>query len=43
VYPLDTPGGWHLIGSTDLTLFDAGRTPPAFLTVGDRVRFEPVS
>lgn len=43
VYPLDTPGGWHLLGRTDLTLFDAGRDPPARLGVGDRVRFEPVS
>lgn len=41
VYPLPTPGGWHLIGSTDLRLFDPGRNPPALLTPGDRVRFEP--
>jgi inhibitor of KinA len=43
VYPLDTPGGWHLLGRTDLTLFDAQRNPPALLGVGDRVRFERVS
>jgi inhibitor of KinA len=42
VYPLDTPGGWHLIGRTDLTLFDPGREPPALLRAGDRVRFEPI-
>lgn len=42
VYPLDTPGGWHLLGRTDVTLFDAGRDPPALLGVGDRVRFEAV-
>jgi KipI family sensor histidine kinase inhibitor len=41
VYPLDTPGGWHLIGSTGLRLFDPGRDPPALLRVGDHVRFEP--
>ncbi len=40
IYPLDTPGGWHLLGRTDVTLFDAGRDPPALLGVGDRVRFE---
>ena len=40
VYPLDTPGGWHLLGRTDLSLFDARRDPPALLSVGDSVRFE---
>jgi KipI family sensor histidine kinase inhibitor len=43
VYPLDTPGGWHLLGRTDLTLFDPRREPPAVLGVGDRVRFEAIS
>ena len=42
VYPLDTPGGWHLIGRTDLALFDPKREPPALLRTGDRVRFEPI-
>lgn len=41
IYPLDTPGGWHLIGRTDLVLFDPEATPPALLQPGDRVRFEP--
>jgi len=39
VYPLDTPGGWHLIGHTPVTLFDPTRTPAALLAPGDRVRF----
>ncbi|CAN5647392.1 5-oxoprolinase subunit PxpB [soil metagenome] len=43
VYPLETPGGWHLIGSTDLSMFDARRDPPSLLRAGDRVRFEPVT
>ncbi|MFN2317788.1 MAG: 5-oxoprolinase subunit PxpB [Gemmatimonadales bacterium] len=42
IYPLDTPGGWHLIGRTDLVLFDPEAAPPARLQPGDRVRFEPV-
>jgi KipI family sensor histidine kinase inhibitor len=42
VYPLDTPGGWHIIGSTDTVLFDPTRDPPALLAPGDRVRFERV-
>jgi KipI family sensor histidine kinase inhibitor len=41
VYPLPTPGGWHLIGQSDAPLFDATRTPPSLLAPGDRVRFVP--
>ena len=41
VYPLATPGGWHLIGSTTTMMFDPAREPAALLKVGDRVRFEP--
>ena len=39
VYPLDTPGGWHLIGRTDEKMFDPERDPPALLRAGDIVRF----
>ena len=39
VYPLDTPGGWHLIGRTDSVMFDPSRDPPALLRAGDIVRF----
>ena len=42
VYPLDTPGGWHVIGSTTTVMFDPSRDPPALLAPGDSVRFEPV-
>ncbi len=40
VYPSATPGGWHLLGSTDLTMFDLDRDPAATLRPGLRVRFE---
>lgn len=43
IYPLETPGGWQIIGRTPLTLFDALRPQPALLKVGDRVLFNPVS
>jgi KipI family sensor histidine kinase inhibitor len=43
VYPLDSPGGWHLIGRTPLRLFDPRRDPPALLRPGDRVSFDPIS
>lgn len=42
VYPLDTPGGWHLIGRTETVMFDPARDPAALLRAGDTVRFEPV-
>ncbi len=40
VYPSPSPGGWQLIGRTDLTVWDANREPPALLRPGMRVRFE---
>jgi KipI family sensor histidine kinase inhibitor len=43
IYPLDTPGGWHIIGTTRTVMFDPTRDPPALLTPGDTVRFEPVA
>lgn len=42
VYPLATPGGWHLLGRTTLRLFDPSRDPPVLLRPGDTVRFEVV-
>ena len=41
IYPAETPGGWHLIGTTDVRMFDPSRADPALFAVGDRVRFVP--
>jgi KipI family sensor histidine kinase inhibitor len=41
IYPGDSPGGWQVVGRTELALFDAALTPPARLRPGDRVRFVP--
>jgi KipI family sensor histidine kinase inhibitor len=41
IYPLESPGGWRLIGRTDLALFDVAKDPPALIRPGDRVRFVP--
>jgi inhibitor of KinA len=43
VYPLATPGGWHIIGTTDAVMFDPNRAEPARLRAGDTVRFERIS
>ncbi len=39
VYPSCSPGGWHLLGSTDVPVWDLGRRPPALLAPGTQVRF----
>jgi KipI family sensor histidine kinase inhibitor len=43
IYPLQTPGGWQLIGHTAKALFDPKRHPPTLLQPGDKVRFIPSS
>lgn len=43
IYPLESPGGWHLIGATPIRLFDPGWPRPALLGPGDAVRFEPIA
>lgn len=43
VYPLETPGGWQLIGQTPVKLFDAQRLQPSLLKAGDSIKFEPIS
>jgi KipI family sensor histidine kinase inhibitor len=42
VYPIDSPGGWNIIGRTPLRMFDPETSPPAVLKYGDSVRFEPI-
>lgn len=42
IYPVESPGGWQLIGRTPLRLFDAGRQPPTLFEAGDSIRFVPV-
>ena len=43
VYPIDSPGGWQLIGRTAARLFDVERDPAALLRIGDRVRFRAIT
>ena len=42
VYPSDSPGGWRLLGSTEVVLFDPAAAHPSLLATGTRVRFVPV-
>ena len=42
IYPVDSPGGWWVVGKTDFRLWDASRDVPTTLEPGDSVRFVPV-
>jgi KipI family sensor histidine kinase inhibitor len=42
IYPYESPGGWHLIGTTPVRLFDIECASPALLAPGDAVLFEPI-
>ena len=43
VYPVNSPGGWHIIGRTPVRLFNPEKEPPVKLGIGDMVQFYPVS
>lgn len=43
VYPIETPGGWRLIGRTPIKLFRPKDEVPSLLNAGDKVRFKPIS
>jgi len=43
VYPFATPGGWRLLGRTPLAMFQADREGLSLLSIGDHVRFTPIS
>lgn len=43
IYSIESPGGWHLIGSTPVSLFDSRDPKPARLIPGDEVRFTPIT
>ncbi len=43
LYPVESPGGWRLIGRTPVRWFDPARHPPVPVEIGDYVRFVPVS
>jgi inhibitor of KinA len=42
IYPVESPGGWQIIGWTPIELFDPNRQLPSLLEMGDRVKFEAV-
>jgi inhibitor of KinA len=43
IYPIESPGGWQLIGRTPLTLFAPEKSSPFLYQSGDRLKFIPIS
>lgn len=43
IYPLDSPGGWNIIGRTPLKVFDLSSDQPVFFQPGDQVKFVPMT
>ena len=43
IYPLDSPGGWQLIGRTPFKLYDAEREKPVLLEAGQYIKFRSIS
>lgn len=43
IYPIDSPGGWRIVGRTPLKMFDPERKGPFLLEAGDMVRFRAIS
>ena len=39
IYPVESPGGWHVIGRTPIELFQQHNPPPTFLEAGDKLKF----
>lgn len=43
IYPQQSPGGWNLIGNSPVKLFDISKDSPCFVSVGDQIKFYPIS
>lgn len=43
IYPVESPGGWQILGRTPVKLFEPQKNPPALLRMGDLVKFYPIT
>jgi inhibitor of KinA len=43
IYPIDSPGGWQLIGKTPIKLYDPAGSPPILLKAGNYLKFKSIS
>lgn len=42
IYPIESPGGWHVIGRCPLVMFDPHSSPPVWAEPGDLIKFEQI-
>jgi len=42
IYPMESPGGWRIIGRTPISLFDVSRSQPSLFSAGDLVTFQAI-
>jgi KipI family sensor histidine kinase inhibitor len=42
IYPIESPGGWHLIGKCPVSLFNPKHCPPVWAEPGDLIKFQPI-
>lgn len=42
IYPQTSPGGWHIIGKTPVSMFNINREIPCFINPGDQIKFKPI-
>lgn len=43
IYPIDSPGGWHLIGKTPVRIFDLEKADPFTIHAGQSLKFKPIT
>jgi len=43
IYPQESPGGWNIIGSCPVAIFNVNTEEPCFVSVGDKIKFEAIS
>ena len=43
IYPMDSPGGWRLMGETPIDMYDPNREQPILVQAGDYIRFVPIT
>ena len=43
IYPIDSPGGWQIIGNSPISFFDPTNHQPCFAKAGDQIQFKPIS
>ena len=43
IYPIQSPGGWHIIGRSPLPFFDMKQVPPVWAKPGEQIQFVPIN